>query len=405
MKKILLTTVLCLLASITFGQKKALREAKMEMLNTPPNIAEARAAIKSALTNPETAELAETWFLAGKVENQQFIIERDKAATYELTKQSPNDAVMYPALENILPYFKKAVELDRLPDAKGKVKPKYIKEIKAILKENRPYYINAGAYYYNQTPSNYQKAYENFRTYGDILKLDIYDEKDIEKWGLVDSVETQTRYNAAMMAHASNNYTAATELFEEIKNSGYSEEDVYRYLAAEYMSMADTVKYKQTIIEGFKKFPNNKDFLFGVINDYIDRQDYDAAVKMLESAIASNPAEAQFYDALGVVNDHAKNSEKAIASLKKAVELDPDNKDYNFHLGKVLFNLGVESLSGDSKDKVKEYCREARPYFEKVYNDEPDNADAIKALYFIYDQLELGAEFGKIEPEFKKLFQ
>jgi tetratricopeptide (TPR) repeat protein len=405
MKKILFTAVLCLLASITFAQKRALREANNEILNEKPNIADARKAIKEALTNPETSELAETWYLAGAVENKQFEIERDKAMTSEITGQKPNETVMYPALEAMLPYFKKAIELDQKPDEKGKVKPRFTRYIKTILKDNRPYYINAGAYYYNQEPSNYEKAYENFRAYGDILKLGIYDAKDIAKFNLVDSTETQYRYNAAMMAHAANKYDAAIEIFNEIKNSGYNEEEIYRFLAADYMTVGDSAKYDATIIEGNKKFPNNKEFLFGVINIDLNQQNYDAPIRQLEQAIAANPNEAQYYDALGVVYDHAKQSDKAVANLKKAVELAPDDTGYNFHLGKILFNLGVEALSGDSKDKVKEYCKEALPYFEKVYDAEPDNADVIKALYFIYDQLDMGAEFAKIEPEFKKLVQ
>lgn len=43
---------------------------------------------------------------------------------------------MYEALYGILPYFQKAYELDQLPNEKGKVKPKYTKDIKSILSAN-----------------------------------------------------------------------------------------------------------------------------------------------------------------------------------------------------------------------------------------------------------------------------
>ena len=39
-------------------------------------------------------------------------------------------------------YFQKAYELDQLPNEKGKVKPKYTKDIKSILSANHVYLFN-----------------------------------------------------------------------------------------------------------------------------------------------------------------------------------------------------------------------------------------------------------------------
>lgn len=57
---------------------------------------------------------------------------------------------MYEALGAILPYFKKAYELDQLPNEKGKIKPKYSKDIKSILGADHVYFFNGGAYYFDQ---------------------------------------------------------------------------------------------------------------------------------------------------------------------------------------------------------------------------------------------------------------
>ena len=51
--------------------------------------------------------------------------------------QQPNEPVMYEALYGILPYFRKAYELDQLPNEKGKVKPKYTKRYQKYL-ERKP---------------------------------------------------------------------------------------------------------------------------------------------------------------------------------------------------------------------------------------------------------------------------
>ena len=153
MKRILFTVALCLVASASFGQKKAVKEAQSIAKGTNPNFEEARTLIKGAMENPETKDMAETWYAAGFIEDQQFSAERTK----QIIGQQPDEPVMYTALYNQLPYFLKSYELDQQPNEKGKIKPKYTKKIKDILSANHVYYINGGAYYFDQR--DYQKAY------------------------------------------------------------------------------------------------------------------------------------------------------------------------------------------------------------------------------------------------------
>ena len=136
MKRVLLTVALCVAASASFAQKKVVNEAQSIAKGSNADFGEARTLIKGALENPETKDDAKTWYVAGFIEDQQFNAERAK----QILGQQPNEPVMYEALYGILPYFQKAYELDQLPNEKGKVKPKYTKDINSIyfldMKEN-----------------------------------------------------------------------------------------------------------------------------------------------------------------------------------------------------------------------------------------------------------------------------
>jgi tetratricopeptide (TPR) repeat protein len=412
MKRFLFTTVVCLLATFAFGQKKTLKEAVNELKSQSPNLAEARTLIKSALENPETANLAETWYTAGSIENKQFENEQNKEI---MNLGKPNEAVMYPALEAILPYFKKAIELDRLPNEKGQVKPKYIKTIKDILRGNRPYYYNAGLWHYNK--HEFQQAYEDFKAYGDIYYMDIFDDKEREKWIVVDSTENMIRFYAGIMAQAAKNHQGAIEIFESMKDKGYDEEEVYRSLAGEYDALKDTANFEKIIAEGLEKFPNTKDnfFLLHMININANKGDNAAAIANLNEAIAKDPNNSQFYDVLGQVYENDRDWEKSISNLKKAVELDPDNIDYNLHIGRVLFNLGIttrgeadntkdETAAKELSNKSKDYYKEALPHFRKVFEQDGDNKQAVYALYSIYYSLDMGPEFEAMEPVYNRLY-
>ncbi|MDR0686187.1 MAG: tetratricopeptide repeat protein [Dysgonamonadaceae bacterium] len=413
MKKYLLAAVLCLSAAVTFAQNKALRDAEFELKSASPNIADARAAVKRALENSETANLAKTWYLAGAVENRQFEIERDKISTQDVTGQKPKEDVMYPALDAVYPYFLKAIELDRLPNEKGKVSPKYIKQIKTILWNNRPYYQNSGLFFYNR--KDYKKAYENFRTYGDIAALDIYDEKDRKKWDLIDTVETQNRYNAGLMALQAGLHDETIELFEEIKDSGYNEEEIHINLAMEYQLKHDTVNFERIIAAGYGKFPDSEVLLKNMIQIKLDRKDIDGAILIIEAAIASDPGDAQWYDVLGLVYENMKDSERASEYYRKALELEPDRTEYNLHYGIALHNLGFvarqdanaekdDSRYRELKGRSDDYFRLCMPYLRKVYEDEPDNKTAIRGLHQVYYSLNMGKELDEIEPAYKRHF-
>ncbi|MCL1933094.1 MAG: tetratricopeptide repeat protein [Candidatus Azobacteroides sp.] len=407
MKKFVFTGVLCFLVSLSFGQKKAVSAAKDEIKNNPPNITEARSLIKDALTNPETAEDAEAWYVAGLIENKQF----DTEKTLEILGKAPNEEVMYDALDKIIPYFLKSAELDQLPDAKGKVKPKYLKDIRSIIKANHVYYINAGVYAFNK--ENFKSAYENFKQYGDIPSLDIF--KD-EKWDTAtgDTTDLQIRYYAGLAAARIPDHQAAIAMYSGLKDRGYvenglfKESDIYKELAREYDLTKDSVNFVKIIKEGFVKFPGEDYYLLNMINLSINSGKTEEAVDYLEKAIAQNPNNAQLYAVRGQLFSEDKKPDEAIKNLKKALEMDPDNAAFMQELGRIYFNLGVEKRKAadeasdvaQSKDLAKEsldFYRQSMPYFEKVFEKDANNKDAIFALRTIYFNLNMEPQFNKMD--------
>ena len=407
MKKIVFTSVLCFLVSLSFGQKKTVSAAKNELKNTPPNIAEARNLIKEALTNSETANDAETWYVAGQIENKQF----DDQRSLEILGKKPDDAVMYGALQNIMPYFQKAVDLDQLPDAKGKVKPRFTKDIRANVRANRPFYINAGLYAYEK--KDYKMAYENFKLYGDIPSMDLFKG---EKWDIApgDTTELQIRYYAGLAASLIPDHQAAIAMYNELKDKGYvengvyKETDIYQRLSYEYSQLKDSTNFDNIIKEGFTKFPGDEYYVSNLINSSINSGKFAEAVSYLTKAISQHPENAQMYDVLGQVYEQDKKTDDAIKYMKKALEMDPNNIDFLSHLGRVYFNKGVEQrkAADDISDAAKskevsnqalEYFRQSMPFFEKVLESDAKNSGAIFALRSIYYNLGMGPQYEKMD--------
>jgi tetratricopeptide (TPR) repeat protein len=405
MKRVLFVVALCVAASTSFAQKKAVSEAQSIAKGANANYDEARELISGALNNEETKNEAKTWYVAGFIEDQQFSSERMK----QILGQQPNDPVMYGALIKILPYFKKAYELDQLPDAKGKVKPKHTKDIKGILSANHVYYINGGAYYFDER--DYQSAYNFFEQYLEISDLPMFKGEQI---AARDSNFMMVQFYAAVAATQLNNSELAIKALERAKDTDYRGNEVYQYLAYEYEQQKDSVKLEQVLKEGLQKFPEEKYYLLSLINNYIYSNRNEEAIQYLNTAIANESNNAQLYDVLGRVYESGlKDYEKAEQSFAKALGIDPNYADALSNLGRIYYNQGVNKLSeanliNDTKryqeesEKAKELFRKAMPYFQKVREVNPEERDAMIALRSIYYNLNMNEEFNAIEAEMNK---
>ena len=408
MKRVLLTVALCVAASASFAQKKVVNEAQSIAKGGNADFGEARTLIKGALENPETKDDAKTWYVAGFIEDQQFNTERAK----QILGQQPNEPVMYEALYGILPYFQKAYELDQLPNEKGKVKPKYTKDIKSILSANHVYLFNGGAYYFDK--QEYKKAYDFFNQYVEISELPMFaGTQTAEK----DSTFMTVQFYAAAAASLAKDSRLAIAALERAKNTPYRQYDVYQYLCYEYgeaRTAQDSVMLEKTFEEGMQVFPDSAFFLNNLINTYIYSNRNEKALEMLNVAIQKNPNDANLYNVMGRVYETGlKDYANAEKNFQIALEKDPNLTDALSNIGRIYYNQGVNKLSeanmiNDSKKyqeelgMAKDLFKKALPYYKKAHEAEPEKMDNMIALRGIYYNLNMGPELEAIEAEMNK---
>ena len=408
MKRVLLTVALCVVASASFAQKKVVNEAQSIAKGSNADFGEARTLIKGALENPETKDDAKTWYVAGFIEDQQFNAERAK----QILGQQPNEPVMYEALYGILPYFQKAYELDQLPNEKGKVKPKYTKDIKSILSANHIYLFNGGAYYFDK--QEYKKAYDFFNQYVEISELPMFaGTQTAEK----DSTFMTVQLYAAAAASLAKDSRLAIAALERAKNTPYRQYDVYQYLCYEYgeaRTAQDSVMLEKTFEEGMQVFPDSAFFLNNLINTYIYSNRNEKALEMLNVAIQKNPNDANLYNVMGRVYETGlKDYANAEKNFQIALEKDPNLTDALSNIGRIYYNQGVNKLSeanmiNDSKkyqeelSMAKDLFKKALPYYKKAHEAEPEKMDNMIALRGIYYNLNMGPELEAIEAEMNK---
>ena len=404
MKRILISTALFLAVTGGFAQMKLVNKAFSEAKAEKPNFTEAQADIKQALENAESKDDVKTWYVAGFIENKLFESERNK----QILQQKPDETKMYGALLACYNYYMKAAELDQQPNEKGKVKPKYLKDIKSTLKDDQSYFINGGAYFWDQ--KEYQKSYDMFHIYTEIPKLDIFKGETFPVY----SNYSMILYYYELSATYIPNPELAIKSYEALKGTGYKENEVYQMLASEYLNLKDSANFEKTLAEGAKLFPTDPYFVQTLINIYINNGDYDKAITYLNEAIAQDPKNAQLYDVKGRLLEQQKKYDEAITLYNEAIKIDPNYADAYGNIGRIYYNEAIEendkaatikdikSYNQTKKDKIEPLFKKALPYYEKAHQLKPEEREFMVALRGLYYTLEMGPEYEKIEAEMSK---
>ena len=391
MKKTTLTVVLLLSIICAFGQKKAVNRAFSEAKMEKPNFQEARDNIKGALTNPETKDDAKTWYVAGFVENSYF--EKDNVQKTLGMTLKDGDGPMYDALVKSYEYFLQAIALDTLPNEKGKIKPRYVKDIRKTLKQNIDGYANAGVYYFTQ--KEYKKAYDVWGIYLNIPKMSIMKG---EKEGLpADSTLAILEFNRALAALQTNEYEMTQDTANLIKTLQEGE----KLFKNEMVEVKDE--------NGNTKMQKENTYTLKLINLYIFSGKYDEAIATLESVLADEPNNAEYWNVKGNLYESQKKYDQSIECFEKAISINPSYADALGSIGRVYFNLAVQknneisTITDNAKyteareKEVLPLFEKSRPYYEKAYELKPDEPDYKYALRNIYYNLNDAEKLKAIE--------
>ena len=408
MKKIILFLFLATsLTTVTFAQKANVRKAKDKALNEDkPDFAGAREAIKLALKDSTTKDLAETWYVAGLIGNKQSEAEYKKA----ILNQKFDTLTKGKAMLESYDYFLEAIRLDMLPDAKGKVKPKFIKDIKPIFKDYysiQPNLIGYGAYLYGK--EKYAEAFRTFEAFLAIPKNPIMN-NEIK----MDSTYNMITFYTGVSASNAKMHDKAVSYFQSLKAKKYQPTSVYQNLANEYLSSKDSANYIVTIKEAIDKIPSQPWFLQNLINFYIHSNKIQDAIGYLNTAIEREPSFAQYHFVKGQLYLTLENFEEASKAINKAIELDPNNAEMYAELGRSYYNKAVkQSLEANKiKDtklykaeqaKIDEVFKQAIPYYKKAIEIKPKEVDYMNPLKQLYYRLQMDNEYAAIAKQIKEL--
>lgn len=403
MKRTILLVVLGLAAAApSFAQESVVKQVERMAKKDGANLDEARKLIAPALTNPETANSAHAWYVAGLIEEKAV----DAGYLSLSLGKEINEPKFYKAVEAMTDYYMKADSLGALPNEKGKVRRKYDDKIQKALQTYYQFLVNGGGAAMDKR--DFEGAHRMFKKFMDVKNMSLFRGTPIAE---TDSMSMQIGFFSAYAAsQIPNNIEGAIAEYEAIKNVPYRQNDVYQLLAQSYLNASDTAKYVATLEEGSKLFPQENFYLFNMINTYIQQGKHEQAKNYLEKVIAENPNDKQLYFVLATVYEQGfQNSAKAEENFQKALAIDPQYGDAVIGLGRIYYNqaanvqseanaiTGSQAEYDKANQKAQELFKKALPYFEKAVQIEPDNMQYLVALRGIYYNLKMDDKYNEME--------
>ncbi len=389
---------LCLAAGLTLSaQADVVKDVEHALKEGSPNYEAALKSIQPALTNPETKDLAQPWYLAGKagfgLYDQLYIQESLGNALDAAGKKKAGQALI-----DGYNYYFTAIPLDAQPDAKGKVKPKYTKDMVKTAKNNYGQLRNAGAFLFEA--QDFKGAYDAWELYVTLPSNPVLGKEAPASYP--DTIVGNSMYYQMLAALSADMNAEALAKVPAIDKTGYKNVDVYVYGIEAARRMNDTVAMLELAKKGYDIYgTQNIQFIGQLINDRLNAKDYPACEKLVNEALAATSdaqIQSQLYDILGVVYEDQSMDTKAMECFDKAISIDPNMAKAYYDKGRIIYNQAVklDEESDGSKagtQKVVDALLQAADLFEKAYGMDEDNLGSVpNLLYRLYYRLGQGYE-------------
>ncbi len=244
---------------------------------------------------------------------------------------------------------------------------------------------------------DFQASYENF---SNILKLN-------ELPIMNNQIDTIIVYFTGRAAFENKDYGNASRLFEQTASYNYNDPLLYVLRKQSFFAIGDTAKGVAAIEEGFNKYPEDQAIMIEMINYYLDTEQGEKALVMIQKAKEGDPLNVSYSFTEGTLYDKMGRFEDAERAYKQCIEMKPDFYDAHYNLGVLFYNSAVriyEEASNIADNKAfeqkqaegDEILKKAIPYMEKVANMEPSSQSemdtkraALETLRTVYYRLKM----------------
>lgn len=268
---------------------------------------------------------------------------------------------------------------DQLPNAKGKVAPRYDKKNAERIWPVRVHLVSIGQDQANK--SNDAGVLKYWGTYVDssIEPLFAAQDHEAEKAYL-----GQVAYFAGRYAFQAKDLDRANKYFDIAMQDPEQKKDALTYkiyaAGSDLKTRQDSLQYVEQLKALYAENSDNEAILDKLFNIYDSLNDKDAQTALLDAHLAKYPNSFVAIANKGMMAVSADDAVEGTKWFRKAAEVSPQNASVYYYLGVCLCAQGGEI---DDPAKRKPFFQEAVTAFDKAKELDP-NKDTIRWGYYRY---------------------
>ena len=379
MKRFLLILLL-ILTTLGLSAQKSRVVSAVQMIEQK-KYTEAKDAIELAVWNDKTSSWARTYYVRALLCQTAF---EDGFEKREVKKTSLYPDQLYLAYSS----YERALELDLRKRLHSAISQKY--------------YLLSNDFRKLGQRSFYNEEYEGaFRAFEHAILVNNSDLIQAD-------IDTSLVYNTALAAYESQNWDKAIAYLEGLHDQAHATATTLLLYNA-LLESGDTLRAEEVLTEGTEIYEYENQAVMYLVNLYTVSGRDEEALKVLEKAIEQQPDNYRFLWARGLIQGKIGETDMAVESFKAALELAPEEAKLYYHIGVIYYNSGIQvaeqALKISSINKylemkalAREFYSKAVIWFEKAYEMDPYDEEAIAKLYLLYNQLQMEEKEKELRP-------
>ena len=380
------------------AQKKEIQTAK-DQVKAGKNLDQAAASMKKLLADSANRTNRKIWTIYFDAVRKQY--EQGNEKLY--LKQKYDTAQLFNYTRQLFEVAFQYDSVETAPDKKGRRDFEFRKGHSDYLAHIRSNLYNGGIWFLNK--KKYPDAYKFFDCYIECASQPMFKQHN---YGEKDKHLPTAAYYAVYSGYKMKDPKATLHHSYEALKDTVHYNYMLQYLAETYMLEKDTARYVASLKEGFKRVPTFPYFFPRLVEHYVDRNQLDSAMTVVNEALTVVPDSDVYLAAKSNLLLEQGKLQECIEVSKKVIEVNQKLGDPYYNAGICYFNLAVEQdknshNSRKMKEQVEENYKKALPYLVKYREMEPkEQGKWAFPLYTIYLNLNMGKEFDEIDKMMKQ---
>ncbi|TDS13050.1 tetratricopeptide repeat protein [Sphingobacterium paludis] len=187
-------------------------------------------------------------------------------------------------------------------------------------------------------------------------------------------------YNLALLAVQTKQYDSAVGYYNQILKNDDPSASRYLELVNVYNQLGNKQAVLNTLQTARTKFPDSKNVLMRLIQEFAQNTEYKAIVPLIDEAIKYEPQNVELNYLAGYSNETVGNLEVAKKYYQQVLQLNENNYESNLALGLIYLN----DFLRDENDNEAQY--NAQNLLLKANEIRPYDVNALKSLSLYYEK-------------------